>query len=175
MKKIAILSVSMGALFLVGISVVTLSGINQLDTFPVKADPTGYSVTFDAESTVEAVGSNYAICETTENRNKVGVVGTNPSGDSYLDFHGTHLDELYLNNIDEALENVAFEFSHITGFAISFSSGQMKFESDKTSISSVTSGTKYDVSLTPSERPAFARKRKDVSVTISSLTIWYSC
>lgn len=167
------------------IAVFALRGPDKLVDLRVNAEPQEYSVTFDGESSIEDVGLGYyAICETTEKGNKVGVVGTNPSWGSYLDFHGTHLDELYLVNVDDALKKPgAFEFSHITGFAISFSGGSMNLITDnpQMAIDSVVSGYEYreneyeeELSITPSDYPVFER-REEVSVIIDSLTIWYTC
>ena len=191
MKKIAILLASMGTLFLVGISVVTLSGINQLSNLQVKADPTDsteYSVTFDASDTANTTVENpyghgrYAICTTTARGNKLGVAG--PSVDvpqfDRLHFREANFRELHLHDGSSTLINAgANDFDHITGYKITFSGGSLFFRTGygHEGGSPVTSGVKYDVSLTPDDdRPAFAMdEHSEDIVTISSLTIWYTC
>ena len=49
MKKKTLMFTSIGALFLVGISAIAISGTNQLSKLQVKADPIGHSFTFDAD------------------------------------------------------------------------------------------------------------------------------
>ena len=145
MKKKALLLASIGVLVCtVGITALAVGGANQLDAFAVKADPTEYSITFDASdesTTVEAVDGDYAIYTTTPRGAKVG----------------------------------AYQFSTITGFEISFSGGLgVAYESGKTSLGGelITSGKKYDVSITPSDTPQFYAGG---NVTVSSLTIYYTC
>ena len=171
MKNKAILFASMGVLACtVGITALAIGGAN--DAFTVKADPTEYSVTFDANSTVETVGDGfYAIYGTTPRGAKVGVVGFDDS-EAYFTFKGTSFMFLQLFGYDELKEVGAFEFSHITGFALSFSGGSVFFDGGDTRIDSVTSGVKYDVPLTPDNYPVFITTD---SITVSSLTIWYSC
>ena len=158
----------------VGITALAVGGANHLDAFAVKADPTGYSVTFDeSNTTVEAVGTDYAICTTTAAGNKVSVTGSNSTKDA-ITFKGFSFKELYLWTSSSILENVgANDFDHITGFAISFSGeGTMIFFSGTTP-NPVTSGTPYTgLSITPANHPVFSAGGK---VTISSLTIYYSC
>lgn len=183
MKKKALLLASMGALVCtVGITALAVGGANQLDAFPVKADPTGYSITFDASdelTTVEEVDGDYAICTTTPRGAKVGVVGHNhdeDDGKSSFTFKGFSFWHLCLFDIGGALGKVgAYQFSTITGFAISFSGGLgVAYESAKTSLGGevITSGKKYDVSIIPSDTPQFYAGG---SVTVSSLTIYYTC
>ena len=190
MKKIATLLASMGALFLVGISVVTLSGINQLSNLQVKADPTDpkeYSVTFDGSesTTVETPpgSDDYAICTTTARGNKVGVVGSRtyiPQLD-HLHFRDetNFFGALELGDFSCRLLNVgALDFGNITGFKISFSGGSLALKKDhEMEGTPVTSGVEYDMSLTPDDHPAFEMDEfaEEGDVIISSLTIWYSC
>ena len=187
MKKKALLLVSMGVLACtVGVTAVAISGANQLDSFAVKASPAEYSVTFDGSefTTVETDWDDYVICTTTARGNKVGVVGRY----TYV----PHLDHLYFcdktNNFG-ALELADFscvllnagarDFGNITGFEISFSGGSLVLKKDlEMEGSPVTSGVKYDVSLTPDDYPSFERDEfaeEEGDVIISSLTIWYSC
>jgi len=190
MKKKTLMFTSIGALFLVGISAVAISGVNQLDRLQVKAEPTGYSVTFDGSesTTVETPpGSDgYAICTTTARGNKVGVVGSltyNPLFDR-LNFNGetNNFGALELGDFSCDLLNVgALDFGNITGFKIYFEGGSLVLKKDlEMEGSPVTSGVKYDVSLTPDDHPAFewdefAEEEGDVTIIITSLTIWYSC
>ena len=183
MKKKALLLTSMVVLACtVGVTALAVGGANQLDAFPVKANPVEYSVTFDAESTtVEEPGGNgnYAICTTTARGNKLGVVGFN-KWQNKLSFCGVNFGELQLSDISNALINAgANDFDHITGFAISFSGGFLggslklvKFP-EETVIDSVESGKEYTgLTINPSDNQRFTTMD---SVTVTSLTIWYSC
>ena len=180
MKKKALLLASMGALVCtVGITALAVGGANQLDRLlQVKADPTGYSVTFnESNTTVEAVGDHYAIYTTTPRGAKVGVVGSNEHKDdeTSFTFNGKSFWHLYLFDNGGALGKVdAYQFSTITGFAISFEEGGLvAFESGKTSGEVIASGTPHiEPSFTPDDYPMFYAGN---SVTISSLTIMYSC
>lgn len=187
MKKKAILLASMGALVCtVGIAALAVGGAN--DAFTVKADPTKYSVTFDGSesTTVETPpgSDDYAICTTTARGNKVGVVGSRtyvPQLD-HLHFRDetNFFGALELGDFSCRLLNVgARDFGNITGFEISFSGGSLVLrKGDEMEGTSVTSGVKYDVSLTPDDHSAFEMDEHAVEVgdiTISSLTIWYSC
>lgn len=181
MKKKALLLASMGALVCtVGVTALTVGGANHLDAFAVKADPTGYSITFDASdesTTVEAVGGDYAIYTTTPRGAKVGVVGHNhdeDDGKSSFTFNGASFWLLYLFDYSSVLNGAgAYQFSTITGFAISFEEGGLvAFDGGDTRGKLITSGEKYDVSVTPDGYPMFYAGN---SVTVSSLTIWYSC
>ena len=178
MKKKALLLASMGALVCtVGVTALAVGGANHLDAFPVKANPTEYSVTFnESNTTVEAVGNHYAIYTTTPRGAKVGVVGNdnnNNDGGTFT-FNGASFWHLCLFDIDDVLEGRAYEFSTITGFAISFSGGLgVAFENGKTSTEVITSGTpRTGLSFTPDDHPLFYAGG---SVTVSSLTIMYSC
>lgn len=155
----------------VGITALTIGGAN--DAFTVKADPVEYSVTFDANSTVETVDDGvYAIYETTPRGAKVGVVGFDNS-EAYFTFKGASFMflELYGYNVLKGVG--AFEFSTITGFAISFSGGSVLFDGGVTRIDSVISKQEYKgLSITPRDYPEFVTTH---SITVSSLTIWYSC
>ena len=176
MKKKALLLTSIGAVFLVGISAVTISGIGQLNKLntPVKASPTEYSVTFDAESNIETVDDGvYAMYETTPRGAKVGVVGFDNS-EAYFTFKGASFMFIWLYGYNELKEVGAFEFSTITGFAISFSGGSVSFDGGVDSrLNSVVSEQEYKgLSITPSDYPEFITTH---SITVSSLTIWYTC
>ncbi|MBQ7250902.1 MAG: hypothetical protein IJS37_06135 [Bacilli bacterium] len=62
--------------------------------------------------------------------------------------------------------------------SIFFSGGSLFFRTgfEHEGGSSVTSGLKYDVSLAPDDYPAFATEEYgEDNVTITSLTIWYTC
>lgn len=176
MKKKALLLASMGALVCtVGVTALAVGGANHLDAFAVKAGSTEYSVTFnESNTTVEANGKYYAICTTTPRGAKVGVLG-GPTNIQKITFNNVSFMRLFLIDYKSVLNGVgAFEFSHITGFAISFSGGSMKFDGGDTLIDSVTSGAEYTgLSITPSH-PSFFDVSSG-SVTITSLTIWYSC
>ena len=173
----------MGALFLVGISVVTLSGINQLDSFAVKASPAEYSVTFDGSesTTIEAVDEQYAIGTTTTAGNKVGVVGFDNS-EAYFTFKGVSFAFLQLHHYEMFTED-AYEFSAITGFAISFSGKEeggeplpsdIAFRYGVETIYHVESGHEYKgLSIKTNDYPEFEAMGEGVTVT--SLTIYYSC
>ena len=158
-----------------------LAGAGKFGNVRVNADepePTEYSITFSESNTnVEAVGSNYAIYTTTPRGAKVGVVGSNNfDASSSFTFKGTHFRSLRLFDFDDSvLPERAYEFSHITGFAISFSGGLgVAYESSETNLGGevITSGEKYDVSITPSDTPQFYAGG---SVTVTSLTIFYTC
>ena len=193
MKKKALLLASMGVLACtVGVTALTVGGANQLDRLQVKADPiepTEYSVTFDGSesTTVETPpGSDgYAICTTTARGNKVGVVGSltyNPWFDHlYFRDETNNFGALELGDFSCDLLNVgARDFGNITGFEISFSGGSLVLKKGfEMEGSPVTSGVKYNMSLTPDDEPAFEVKEPaeegSVTIIISSLTIWYSC
>ena len=180
MKKTVIASLAVLAIAAV-VATFALGGAGKFGDVRVNADTKEYSVTFDASdtanTTVKAVDDLYAIGTTTAAGSKVGVVGWDNS-EAHFTFRSASFHHLMLSHYDVFGEDEdAYPFRTITGFAISFSDGPMKFESDKTSISSVTSGTKYDVSLTPDDHPAFERDEyaEEGDVIITSLTLWYSC
>ncbi|MBO6280538.1 MAG: hypothetical protein J6M95_03050 [Bacilli bacterium] len=123
MKKKALLLASIGALVCtVGITALAVGRANHLDAFAVKADPVEYSVTFDENNTtVEAVDDHWVFSKTTPRGAKVGVVGFN-AGIECFSFHNKIFTELHLADFTSTLVNAgAYEFSNITGFAISFS------------------------------------------------------
>ena len=179
MKKKALLLASMGALVCtVGITALAVGGANHLDAFPVKADPTGYEITFnESNTTVEKVLDKYAIYTTTPRGAKVGVVGvgsTNFDESSSFTFKGTHFRSLWLfDHYDSVLTERAYEFSHITGFAISFEEGgDVSFDGGDTYYDEIVSGEEYKgLSITSDDSPQFIGD----NVTVTSLTIWYSC
>ena len=178
MKKKALLLASMGVLACtVGVTALAIGGANQLDIFAVKADPTEYSVTFNENNTtVEDLDGNYAIGTTTAAGSKVGVVGFN-AGFELFYFHTKAFTELHLADFTSTLVNAgAYEFHTITGFAISFSGGTVVFNGGDTKIDSVVSEKEYKgLSIAPSDYPRFAKDGLEGYVTVSSLTIWYSC
>ena len=145
----------------------------RFNDLQVHANPDEYSVTFDAESTVETVDDGvYAIYETTPRGAKVGVVGFDNS-EAYFTFKGASFMFIQLYGAHELKEVGAFEFSAITGFAISFSGGSVMFDGGDTRIDSVVSEQEYKgLSITPRDYPEFITTH---SITVSSLTIWYSC
>ena len=180
MKKKVLLLASMGVLACtVGATILVVGGANQLDTFAVKADPVEYSVTFDESNTlvevVDVYGYEYiAITTTTDNGNKVGVVGNHPEETSFT-FNGASFGDFFLCDYDDVLVGRAYEFSTITGFAISFLEVDVSisFESMNERIHNLESGHEYKgLSITPYHGPMF---RSMDSVTVISLTIWYTC
>lgn len=187
MKKKALLLASMGVLTCaVGVTALAFGGAN--DSFTVKADPTEYSITFDgSESTTVEIppgSDDYAICTTTARGNKVGVVGSLtyvPQLDHlYFRDKTNNFGRLELADFSCRLLNVgALDFGNITGFKIYFSGGSLVLKKGfEMEGSPVTSGVKYDVSLTPDDEPAFEMDEfaeEEGDITISSLTIWYSC
>lgn len=159
--------------------------MNQLDKLQVKADPTEYSVTFDEsdKTIVEDLDGDYAIGTTTASGNKVGIVGWDNS-EAYFTFKGVSFHHLMLSHYEVFGEDEdAYPFSTITGFAISFSSEEgeepmpisVDFSSIETMIPHVESGTPYKgLSITPDDDPHLLALGESI-VTITSLTIWYSC
>ena len=182
MKKsiIASLAVIAGAATL---ATFALSGAGKFGNVQVNADAAKYSVTFDAESTIEAVDNGiYAIYGTTPRGAKVGVVGFDDS-EAYFHFKGVSFMFIQLYGANELQKVGAFEFSAITGFAISFSieyEGEpepvsVDFSSKETMIPHVESGTPYKgLSITPKDDPHLLPLGERI-VKVSSLTIWYSC
>ena len=158
-----------------------LGGAGKFGDVLVNADPVEHSVTFDwsqsttVERVVDAEGDgNYAICTTTAGGNKVEVVGYY-DGEAYFTFKGASFMYLRLSSTKALAEVGAYQFSTITDFAIFFSGGSVKFDAINTKIDSIESGKEYKgLSIMPSGEPAFFMKEKD-SVTVASLTIWYSC
>ncbi|MBQ7250546.1 MAG: hypothetical protein IJS37_04300 [Bacilli bacterium] len=161
-----------------------LAGAGKFGDVQVNADPVEYSVTFDAKSGIKEDFGKYAICTTTAAGNRVGVVGFNTDFE-FLSFGEVPFMELQLHDATCALINAgAYDFGHITGFQVTFT-GKLKLryevlneeeETFEEVEQDVESGVKYDVSLTPDDYPAFARDEySDDVVTITSLTIWYTC
>ena len=150
-----------------------LSGAGKFGNVQVNADAAKYSVTFDAESTIEAVDNGiYAIYGTTPRGAKVGVVGFDDS-EAYFHFKGVSFMFIQLYGANELQKVGAFEFSAITGFAISFSGGSVFFDGGDTRIDSVVSEQEYQgLSITPRDYPAFITTH---SINVTSLTIWYTC
>ena len=177
MKKTAVIA-SLAVLASAAVlATLTLGGAGKFGDVQVNADPIkgDYSVTFDeSNTTVEQVGKHYAIYTTTPRGAKVGVVGNNNNDDgTSFTFNGASFWRLCLFDIDGALGKVgAYQFSTITGFAISFSGGLVAFERAATP-EVIASGEEHkDLSITPEDYPMFYTNG---SVTISSLTIYYSC
>ena len=157
-----------------------LAGAGKFGDVQVNADPKEYSVTFDESNntTVEAVGTNYAICTTTAAGSKVGVVGYNNDWKDRLSFRQTKFKELKLADYSSALEDAdANEFSQITGLAVTFTGNlDLWYEVNDENVQQVLeSGVKYDVSLEPYGWPRLTQGDAGGTVTISSFTIWYSC
>ena len=177
MKKKTLLLASMGVLACtVGVATLAVNGINQLNNLQVKAETKDYSITFDAGSHVgEVAGGNYAIGTTTAGGAKVGVVGCDKS-ESFITFKGASFVSLCLYDYEGVLWGVGvWQFSYITGFAISFSGGNMMFRGGDTEFIPVVDGHEYtELSITPNDEPEFMTIEED-SVTVTSLTIWYSC
>ena len=181
MKKTVIASLAVLASAAV-VATFALGGAGKFGDVQVNADPVEYSVTFDGESSIEEHNDdgNYAICTTSAHGSKLGVVGFN-KWQNKLSFCGVNFGELQLSDISNALiNNGAYEFSHITGFAISFSfssflGGSLKLVKfpQETVIDSVESGKEYTgLTINPSDNQRFTTMD---SVTVTSLTIWYSC
>ena len=183
MKKKLLLFTSIGAVFLVGISAVAISGVNQLDRLQVKADPiepTEYSVTFnESNTTVDDLYGHWVISTTTAGGNKVGVVGWY-NGEAWFTFKKVSFQSLMLCYYDMLMGGDAQPFSTITGFAISFSGKEeepvpmdLVYGEMLENIIHVASGTEYKgLSITPDDQPEFM---PGDGVTVTSLTIWYSC
>ena len=158
-----------------------LGGAGKFGDVQVNADPNqgDYSVTFNwgQSTTVEEVvdiegDHNYAICTTTAGGNKVEVVGWY-NEEARFTFKGVSFRNLRLSSTKALAEVGAYQFSHITGFAIFFSGGSVKFDGNHTIINSVESGKQYkELSITPSDDSGFFTND---SVTVASITIWYSC
>ena len=135
MKKKALLLASMGVLACTAAAVTALAfGIaNQLDTFPVKADPTEYSVTFGDDTLYQVDGSNYVFYEETESGNKVGFVATKYVVDNYnlITFHGMDFESLFFYDEGGSLTKAgAYGFSNITYFDVNYSGGHLWFLDD---------------------------------------------
>ena len=168
----------------VAITAFALRGPDKLVDLRVNAEPQEYSVTFNASNTsctlVEIYEEEYiAFTTTTDNGNKVGVVGCHIGEESFT-FNDIPFRDLWLCDYDDVLEGRAYQFSTITGFAISYSSKEpeepvfMDFTSMGKNIHDVKSGTPYtELSITRDHGPMF--RLMEGSVTVTSLTIWYSC
>ena len=178
MKKTIIASLAVLASAAV-LTTFALGGAGKLGGVQVNADPVEHSVTFDwgesttVEKVVDAEGDgNYAICTTTAGGNKVEVVGWY-NEEACFTFQGVSFRNLRLSSTKALAEVGAYQFSTITGFAIFFSGGSVKFDSNNTKIDSVESGKEYKgLSIKPSDEPGFFTKD---SISVASLTIWYSC
>ncbi|MBE6135612.1 MAG: hypothetical protein E7179_06410 [Erysipelotrichaceae bacterium] len=161
------------------IAAFALRGPDKLVDLRVNAEPQEYSVTFnESNTTVEQVGKHYAIYATTPRGAKVGVVGYDNSDASFT-FKGTHFRSLQLFDPDDSvLTGRAFEFSHITGFAISFSGDfgdDMVFIANggETTIEEIASGAPHTgLSFAPEDCPMFYTGDR---VNVSSLKVFYSC
>ncbi|MBQ4254627.1 MAG: hypothetical protein II721_01335 [Bacilli bacterium] len=156
----------------VGAIALAVGRANHLDAFPVKADPTGYEITFnESNTTVEKVLDKYAIYVTTPRGAKVGVIGWNDDEADFT-FKGYSFGNLRLCE-HHYMEMVgAYGFDHITGFAISFEGGDVSFDGGDTYYDEIASGHEYTgLSITSDDSPQFIGD----SVIITSLTISYSC
>ncbi len=185
MKKTVIASLAVLASAAV-LTTFALGGAGKFGNVRANAEPKEYSVTFDGSesTTVEEVDGNYAIGTTTASGNKVGVMGFDNS-EARITFNGVSFGDLILSHYEMLVEGDAYEFSTITGFAISFSieyAGDpepfsVTFTSMGTVIGPVESGHEYKgLSITPHGDPMFeATVEEGDSVNVSSLTIWYSC
>jgi len=178
MKKAVIASLAVLATAAV-LATFALGGAGKFRDVQVNADPKEYSVTFDygdsttVEEVVDAEGDhNYAICTTTAAGNKVEVVGWY-NEEARFTFKGVSFRNLRPSSTKALAEVGAYQFSTITGFAIFFSGGSVKFDADHTVIDSVESGKPYkELSINLSDEPGFFTND---SITVASLTIWYSC
>ena len=180
MKKTLIASLAVLASAAV-LATFALGGAGKFGDVQVNADPVEYSVTFDGSesTTIEKVGDHYAICTTTAAGNKVGLVGyySGNAERNRLTFRGENFCDLDLFNLANTLAGRAYEFSAITGFAISFLGEEdvwMNLEGMDETIDRIESGKEYKgLSITPSGMPSFMLM--EGGATVSSLTIWYSC
>ena len=184
MKKMTIIASIVALSSAAAIATFALRGANKLVDFQVNAGPVERSVTFDENSNIEIPpgSDDYAICTTTAIGNKVGVVGSltyNPLFDHlYFRDKTNNFGALELADFSCRLLNVgALEFGNITGFMISFEGGSLVLKKGlEMEGSPVSSGVKYDMSLTHDDEPAFEMdEHSEGDVIISSLTIWYSC
>ena len=155
-----------------------LGGAGKFGDVQVNADTvvSDRSVTFnESNTTFEKVGGDhYAICTTTDNGNKVSVVGYNLHG-AGLDFHGTHFEALLLQDYGgELAKDVAYQFSHIIGFKVTFTGNLKSYDRATSEVEDIESGVKYAVSLTPSDGYQFYRDGSD-EVHLTSLKVYYSC
>ncbi len=175
-KRILLLTTVSSVVAVAGTVIFANGGANHLDAFAVKADPTEYSVTFDASDESTTVEDKYgqgncAICTTTPRGAKVGVRGLDNSGKNFT-FKGYSFACLMLFDTGMLQKVGAYGFSTITGFAISFSGGSVGFDGN-TYIDDVVSGHEYTgLSNTSADSPQFFTSH---NVIVTSLTIWYSC
>ena len=180
MKKKSLFLDSMGMLACtVGVTALAVSGANQLDIFPVKADPKEYSVTFETEHiwyygfvaayTRTDLGNHVLI--TTEydweGGNYTHLAGVDV-GDDYYSFKTIFLYDKWKDFPPDKLE-----FNLITGIKAVFT-GNLYFASNETEETGLTNGTRYDCSLATSNQGKLYAKT-DSEAYISSLTIYYSC
>ena len=175
MKKKAFLLTSIGSLFLVGVSVVTLSGINQLSNLQVKADPVEYSVTFVGDTPYQVVSGNYVFYAETESGNKVGFVATQYVNYNLITFHGMDFESLFFYDEGGSLTKAgAYGFSSITYFDVDYSGALLWFLDDD-SVQTIDGG-KQKTEQNPPINPYIEPEDFDgPKATISSITIWYSC
>ena len=147
----------------------------RFNSLQVHANPVEYSVTFnESNTTVKKVNNDYAIYTTTPRGAKVGVVGNGNSYQSFI-FNSVSFRRLQLYDYNNLLKGAgAYQFSTITGIAISFTGGSVVFNGGSTYIDDVVSGHEYTgLSTIPDYFPEFTVTNG--SVTVSSLTIMYSC
>ena len=179
MKKKTLVFTSIGALFLVVVSAVAISGANQLDRLQVKADPTEYSVTFESEH-IWYYGFKAAYTRTDLGNHVLITTEYDGEGDNYTHLAGVDVGDdyysfktifLYDNWKDFPPDKL--EFNLITGIKAVFT-GNLYFASNETEETKLTSGTRYDCSLATSDQGKLYAKA-DSEAYISSLTIYYSC
>ena len=175
MKKKLLLFTSIGAVFLVGISAVAISGVNQLDRLQVKADPiepTEYSVTFnESNTTVDDLYGHWVISTTTAGGNKVGVVGIDNTAE-FVSFCNIKCASLFIFDNGYLGDVKAYDFDHITGFTVVFD-GDLDLEWRDESEhyhEYLESGTRFNVTCAPYNNPVL-----NGFVTIDSLTVHYTC
>ena len=186
MKKKFLLLTSLGLMSATALGVFAISRTKQIEPFQVRAYPTEYSVTFDADASVEKIEeidwlncNEYGICTNTPKRNKVGLIGHDDSM-NHIAFKGTSYWQILLYDYNNYLNTInAFSFSYITNLQVNFTGGELVCEY-KTAFGSatekITSGEPLDMEFSSSEKPVLNRKDgSEEVVTISSITIWYSC
>ncbi len=120
MKKKAFLLASMGALACtVGVTALAVGGANQLDIFPVKAEPTGHSFTFNADT--DAGFINQAVEQTIDVTTGVSSPITTrftPSDISSVTFGGERFVEAHPNKSEDAYYSLTIGINNLTKFAI---------------------------------------------------------
>ena len=122
----------------------------------------------------------YGICTNTPKGNKVGLIGHDDSM-NHIAFKGTSYWQILLYDYNNYLNTInAFGFSYITNLQVDFTGGELVCEYKAVFGGSATekiiSGEPLDMEFSSSEKPVLNRKDgSEEVVTISSITIWYSC